>query len=79
MVPHLVVQTEMGPVTVMVLVHESVAKPVPFEEQGYRGVIRARARPRQPCRACARPGRRPQGRRADRRAGAARHRLDGLT
>ena len=39
MVPHLVVQTEMGPVTVMVLVHESVAKPVPFDEQGYRGVI----------------------------------------
>jgi Protein of unknown function (DUF3379) len=38
-VPHLVVQTEMGPVTVMVLVHESVAKPVPFNEEGYRGVI----------------------------------------
>ena len=38
-VPHLVVQTEMGPVTVMVLVHESVAKPVPFDEEGYRGVI----------------------------------------
>lgn len=39
MVPHLVVQTEMGPVTVMVLVHESVANPVPFDEEGYRGVI----------------------------------------
>ncbi len=39
MVPHLVVQTEMGPITVMVLVHESVGKPVAFEEQGYRGVI----------------------------------------
>jgi hypothetical protein len=38
-VPHLVVQTEMGPVTVMVLVHESVGKPVPFDEEGYRGVI----------------------------------------
>jgi hypothetical protein len=38
-VPHLVVQTEMGPVTVMVLVHESVAKPEPFNEEGYRGVI----------------------------------------
>jgi hypothetical protein len=39
MVPHLVVQTEMGPITVMVLVHESVPKPVAFEEQGYTGVI----------------------------------------
>jgi hypothetical protein len=39
MVPHLVVQTEMGPITVMVLVHESVTKPVAFEEQGYSGVI----------------------------------------
>ena len=38
-VPHLVVQTEMGPVTVMVLAHESVSKPVQFAEQGYRGVI----------------------------------------
>jgi hypothetical protein len=38
-VPHLVVQTDMGPVTVMVLVHESVSKPVPFEEEGYRGVV----------------------------------------
>jgi Protein of unknown function (DUF3379) len=38
-VPHLVVQTEMGPVTVMVLVHESVTKPMPFDEEGYRGVI----------------------------------------
>jgi Protein of unknown function (DUF3379) len=38
-VPHLVVQTDMGPVTVMVLVHESVSKPTPFDEQGYRGVI----------------------------------------
>jgi hypothetical protein len=38
-VPHLVIQTESGPVTVMVLVHESVSKPVQFDEQGYRGVI----------------------------------------
>jgi hypothetical protein len=38
-VPHLVVQSESGPVTVMVLVHEHVSKPVHFDEQGYRGVI----------------------------------------
>jgi hypothetical protein len=38
-VQHLVIQTSSGPVTVMVLVHESVAKPVQFDEQGYRGVI----------------------------------------
>jgi hypothetical protein len=38
-VPHLVMQTEAGPVTVMVLVHEHVSKPVQFDEQGYRGVI----------------------------------------
>jgi hypothetical protein len=38
-VPHLVVQTEAGPATVMVLVHESVAKALPFDEDGYRGVI----------------------------------------
>ncbi len=38
-VPHFVVQTGMGPVTVMVLVHESVHKAVPFDEEGYRGVI----------------------------------------
>jgi len=38
-VPHLVVQTSMGPVTVMVLVHESVSKAMPFDEEGYRGVI----------------------------------------
>ncbi len=37
--PHLVVQTDMGPITVMVLVHESVSKPVSFDEEGYRGVI----------------------------------------
>jgi hypothetical protein len=38
-VPHLVMQTESGPVTVMVLVHEQAPKPVQFDEQGYRGVI----------------------------------------
>jgi hypothetical protein len=38
-VPHLVIQTESGPVTVMVLVHERSPKPVQFDEQGYRGVI----------------------------------------
>jgi len=38
-VPHLVVQTTSGPVTVMVLVHESVSRLTPFDEQGYRGTI----------------------------------------
>jgi hypothetical protein len=38
-VPHLVIQTESGPVTVMVLVHEHVPKMMRFDEQGYRGVI----------------------------------------
>jgi hypothetical protein len=38
-VPHLVIQTASGPVTVMVLVHEPAAKPVRFDEGGYRGVI----------------------------------------
>jgi hypothetical protein len=38
-VPHLVVQTDQGPVTVMVLVHESSSKPGPFDQEGYRGVI----------------------------------------
>jgi uncharacterized protein DUF3379 len=38
-VPHLVVQTDAGPITVMVLVHESVRKAQPFDEEGYRGVI----------------------------------------
>lgn len=39
LVPHLVEQTESGPMTVMVLVHESVPRPMQFDEQGYRGVI----------------------------------------
>jgi hypothetical protein len=38
-VPHLVMQTASGPVTVMVLIHEHSSKPVQFDEQGYRGVI----------------------------------------
>jgi hypothetical protein len=38
-VPHLVVQTRDGPVTVMVLVHERVKTPVRFDEGGYRGVL----------------------------------------
>jgi hypothetical protein len=38
-VPHLVIQTESGPVTVMVLVHEHASQSTHFDEQGYRGVI----------------------------------------
>ena len=38
-VPHLVVQTNAGAVTVMVLTHESVHRAVHFDEQGYRGMI----------------------------------------
>jgi Protein of unknown function (DUF3379) len=38
-VPHLVVQTDMGPVTVMVLVHENVTAARTFDEGGYRGTI----------------------------------------
>ncbi len=38
-VPHLVVQTEHGPVTVMVLTHEHVWRRTRFDEEGYRGVI----------------------------------------
>ena len=38
-VPHLVVQTARGPITVMVLVHDPVAKAQPFDEGGYRGVV----------------------------------------
>jgi Protein of unknown function (DUF3379) len=39
LVPHLVVQTPSGPVTVMVLVHESVSHVMQFDDQGYRGTI----------------------------------------
>jgi Protein of unknown function (DUF3379) len=38
-VPHLVVQTNSGPVTVMVLTHEALRSAMRFNEQGYRGVI----------------------------------------
>jgi hypothetical protein len=38
-VPHLVVQTDSGPVTVMVLTHEALRSAMRFHEQGYRGVI----------------------------------------
>ncbi len=38
-VPHLVVQTDAGPVTVMVLRHEKVRTPVQFDEGGYAGTI----------------------------------------
>jgi uncharacterized protein DUF3379 len=38
-VPHLVVQTPAGPVTVMVLVHEPLRKTMQFDEQGYRGTL----------------------------------------
>ena len=38
-VPHLVVQTDDGPVTVMVLRHERPARPVAFDEQGQSGRI----------------------------------------
>lgn len=38
-VPHLVVQTSRGPVTVMVLVREHGPKTTDFDENGYRGTI----------------------------------------
>jgi hypothetical protein len=38
-VPHLVVQTAAGPVTVMVLTHETTHITTHFDEQGYRGTI----------------------------------------
>jgi hypothetical protein len=38
-VPHLVVHTEDGPVTVLVLASEQVDAPVEFDEGGYRGTI----------------------------------------
>jgi hypothetical protein len=38
-VPHLVVQTDGGPVTVMVLRHERPARPVRFDEGGHSGHI----------------------------------------
>jgi len=38
-VPHLVVQTSQGPVTVLLLRHRNVSGPVRFAEQGYAGVV----------------------------------------
>ena len=38
-VPHLVVQSDSGPVTVMVLVHEPATRRMQFDERGYRGTI----------------------------------------
>lgn len=38
-VPHLVVQRPEGPVTVLVLPHRSVGKPMRFAEQGFAGVV----------------------------------------
>jgi hypothetical protein len=38
-VPHLVVQTDAGPVTVMILPREHVVERATFDEGGYRGVI----------------------------------------
>jgi hypothetical protein len=38
-VPHLVVQTSSGPVTVMVLVHEPARRVTQFDTDGYRGTI----------------------------------------
>jgi hypothetical protein len=43
-VPHLVVRTDSGLVTIMVLPHESVSRRVPFDEGGYRGVLVPAAR-----------------------------------
>jgi ferric-dicitrate binding protein FerR (iron transport regulator) len=40
-VPHLVVQTAAGPVTVMVLTHEATRGQQRFNDQGYQGVIEA--------------------------------------
>ena len=38
-VPHLVVRTPEGPVTLFVLSHRSVSKPLRFDEQGFSGVV----------------------------------------
>jgi len=39
LVPHFVVQTASGPMTVMLLAHEKVSKREEFSENGYRGVL----------------------------------------
>lgn len=38
-VPHLVVQTPEGPVTVLILRHRTIRTPVEIDEQGYRGLV----------------------------------------
>jgi|SRR5688572_19374125 len=38
-VPHLVVRTAGGPVTVLMLKHREIAKRMRFDEQGYQGVV----------------------------------------
>jgi ferric-dicitrate binding protein FerR (iron transport regulator) len=38
-IPHLVVQTQEGPITVLVLPHEQVDSPQSFNEEGYAGTI----------------------------------------
>lgn len=38
-VPHLVVRTPEGPVTVLLLAHRPIGKPMRFDEQGYAGVV----------------------------------------
>jgi ferric-dicitrate binding protein FerR (iron transport regulator) len=38
-IPHLVVQTQEGPITVLVLPHEQVSAPQSFNEEGYAGTI----------------------------------------
>jgi Protein of unknown function (DUF3379) len=38
-VPHFVLESPQGPVTVIVLVHENISAAQPLNEQGYRGVI----------------------------------------
>lgn len=39
LVPHLVIETSSGPVTVLMLPGQSVTGPMPLDEDGYRGVI----------------------------------------
>ena len=38
-VPHLVVRTPGGPVTVLMLRHRTISKPFHIDEQGYEGVV----------------------------------------
>lgn len=38
-VPHLVVRTQAGPVTVLMLRHRTISKPMRIDEQGYEGIV----------------------------------------